>query len=1419
MPHLVDIVAKIVHQPLYKIWHGSRKASFHGSSCLLLGLSIVVPVFSQPGQMTETVVESGVLLVQYEHGSFHGKIASSQLLNVQSVDKAFPFLGTLIGKRAQLSSIEALQRVYRVHYNADIPPHQAARMIALAPGIVYAEPEVLYSVNQIPASRNTSEEKNRLESPNDPLFVDDGYMQMMEITKAWEVVKGEQSDVVIAIVDDGVDYEHPDLHANVWYNPDENPDNGIDDDRNGYIDDLHGWNFEKNTNNPKPSAGNTHGTEVSGVAMAVADNDMGMAGISWNAKFMPINVACGPRSSLLCNAYDGLLYAAMNGAQIINASYGGLSYGSGSETEALVLRAVSDLGSLVVSGAGNNRRRLGGYNPYFYPGSNPLTLSVCGTQSESYQNVFNYGYTVDVCTAGSQILTTGVNHGYHRRRGTSFATPIVSGIAALVKTRFPHYSPAQIREQIRATADLQLYDHNTTSLDGLLGRGYVNAFRAVTETDLVSVRMIDWNVKNDDHCFAPSELINISATFESYLEDGQNLTLELIPNSPHVVFPSGNLFSIDALRKGKSVTIDFSILPSADIAHRSFLFIEPRIRAADGEIVSGSDAIEVFIHAAQLAAHETDTFTYTMTSEGNIGTTDISEGMIRRIHCKKPMGQMKLKGQDWMSQAGLLIGTSPSRMTGSVFIKSILGLECILCPGIQNHDYLPSDQIVVENRLDGQQISRVTLTDKTNNLPEGLRIVQESMVSNQNQFEDIALFRYQLLNPTALNMSGLYAGLYFDPIEDDGYGLAKYQHQSIEKVFPYVRSLNTSESAYVGFIVITESSLKHYKTYDTRETWRLSRPNNAWNGLTGGIIEPAGGNGSLDKDNSQLIGSGPHDILAYSDIIIEFAMIYGDSYADLLRNAQRMHLLSDQWSESTSISAPSKITVNEGDSTTFLVHLSGTYPKDVRFAMTGFEGTDIKPNPESLTFSENQSISFQPVTIHATVDDDIDHDEVILKFVDSGNELTTNELTIHVTIMDHGVGAVSAPSMLEIAEGETQSIEVGLKARPQRKENVTVNITGYDNTDLMPKPTILTFTDHNWNTPQTVSVVASEDNDLSDDQLSLNLNILGGGYATSYAFPVKIIDRSIGGISAVDSILIDEGETELFEIVLNSKPIDYVIVSITGHEGTGLRVIPIHMVFRQDNWFISQNVTLDAKEDQDASNDEFALTFLASGGGYDSVQHTLTVTINDNDTAMISAPTSITIMEGDSASFLITPLTPPSSDVRMVLSGHENTDLTLIPTDINFGVHNWSSAHMISMITSEDKDYIDDQIKLFLSASGGGYDRINKEILVTITDNLGVGVERLDLPNDLALSGNYPNPSTETTIIEFDLPEPAEVSVSIIDLLSRTVKKLPLGRFDAGWEKKIEINLRDLAPGLYYCVLQIEMGDETAYMTQPITVL
>ena len=889
----------------YIVGHVPRTALRRLTVFLLLMECVAVPGLSQSRQSKENAIP-GVILVQYESSA---KVTYPSVLEITSMETAFPFLDNLTGKKAGLQSVQVLQRVYRVHYEAGLLPHRAAKIMASQPGVVYAEPQFRRRRTGTPVQIGSVKDSAiQMPLPNDPLFENNAYMERMEMVKAWDHVKGENGEVVIAVVDTGTDWDHPDLLANVWTNPNEIPDNGADDDDNGFVDDLHGWNFANDTGDPRTFPGDEgHGTAVAGAAVAVANNNLGMAGTSWNAKLMSINVACAADDfEYLCSGNDGILYASVNGAQIINLSYGGFKY---SRTEELVIQAATDLGSLVVASTQNENIEMIEY--WDYPSSLVTSLNVCGTERDSYQVSSGYGYTVDVCTASDDVITTSSGL-YYLWTGTSFAGPLVSGIAALVKTRFPEFGPEQVREQIRATADSRIYQDHPASYEGLLGRGYVNAYRAVTETDKISVRMVNWEAANQS--LDPQEQTRITATFESFLADAENLTVEFVSSLPQVTFPDGSTFNIGPLSGGEQIKIEFSLMPAADIPYKSFLFVEPRISTSDGLIVSGSDAVRLLVRDTQVALHETATISYTMTSEGNIGYTNF--GWTRETDYIGQVGQAYLKGKSFLHEAGLLVGIDPYRVAGSVFQE---GRNFS-----QHEDFFSISPMEFLKNEEGHQMSRVMMMAKANKLPS-LKIVQESLVNALNHYEDMALFRYRLKNQSNESVEGVHAGLYFafTNIFNDSVGMGRYQNGDNEEIFPYMGLTQRFDVGYMGFVVLSDLAKKHYRTYSEEEWYReLFQPEDAWDGLTGGIVMPSVQD--IEGGEAQLMASGPHEIAAHSEVVIDFAIVFGEDLDDLTESVSRAFVLRDSW-----ISIPANSATGSGTELPESVVLWGNYPNPV----------------------------------------------------------------------------------------------------------------------------------------------------------------------------------------------------------------------------------------------------------------------------------------------------------------------------------------------------------------------------------------------------------------------------------------------------------------------------------------------------------
>lgn len=320
-----------------------------------------------------------------------------------------------------------------------------------------------------------------MNTPNDVDFSKQFHHQMINTKKAWNTTQGD-SEIVVAVTDNEFDLTHNDLKQAWFVNVDEIAGNGIDDDNNGYIDDVIGWDFLTNDNNVDSESDPTHGTHVSGIIAATANNQIGGAGIAPNVKVMPLRWCCSDGSWTSAVVAETYRYAVDNGANIINTSYNidGM-VDDQAYLDAVAYARANDV--LIFNSAGN-----GGQKDPPRQKIEEVVL-VCSVQSKDAKNAdkkssfSNFGSGIDICAPGDPIYAPVRRAGnasdrHGELKGTSMAAPAAAAVAALIWSANPNFSDEEVRDKLYQTAD-DIKSRNWPWIRSGLGAGRINAAKAV----------------------------------------------------------------------------------------------------------------------------------------------------------------------------------------------------------------------------------------------------------------------------------------------------------------------------------------------------------------------------------------------------------------------------------------------------------------------------------------------------------------------------------------------------------------------------------------------------------------------------------------------------------------------------------------------------------------------------------------------------------------------------------------------------------------------------------------------------------------------------------------------------------------------------------------------------------------------------
>ncbi len=424
---------------------------------IFLALIIIVSMtsaFALPVRQGETVRvhQNNEYIVKLKH-RYTTRVSLAPLFKTQVVDQKYI--------RYNLMKVTTAEKIYQNEFNA----------VYNNPYIDWIAPNYTYLGNAIEADPSSYWGF----VPNDPMFDRQEHLRIIQAPEAWLIEPG-QAEIIVAVTDNGVDIEHPDLINGLWKNKNEIPNNGIDDDGNGYIDDYDAWNFSANNNNPRPGS-DSHGTHVTGTIVATANNDLGVAGVAPGVKVMPIKFYGDGSwtSEVISRSYH---YAVDNGARIITTSYN-IDGMVNDQVYADAVNYIYEKGGLLFNSAGNSGRD----NPTRI--KNEQVILVCATQSnyasrannDIIANFSNYGTGIDICAPGNPVFATMNNGRYDGMSGTSMASPVAAAVAALIWSKYPNATNAQVLKRLYDSADN--IDEKNRSKTGKLGAGRVNALNAL----------------------------------------------------------------------------------------------------------------------------------------------------------------------------------------------------------------------------------------------------------------------------------------------------------------------------------------------------------------------------------------------------------------------------------------------------------------------------------------------------------------------------------------------------------------------------------------------------------------------------------------------------------------------------------------------------------------------------------------------------------------------------------------------------------------------------------------------------------------------------------------------------------------------------------------------------------------------------
>jgi hypothetical protein len=728
-----------------------------------------------------------------------------------------------------------LSNVFVIKYTKDFNEFTAAEMFFSSGLLEYSEAQVVPSL---------------LHTPDDSKVGSQYHLSVINAFHAWGIQKGD-TNIVIGITDTGIDTDHSDLIGRIKKNYND-PIDGVDNDNDGFIDNFLGWDTGDDDNDPE--VWGHHGNQVTGMAVANTNNGSDIAAIGYNVMVLPVKIANS--NGYLTGAYDGIIYAADHGADVINCSWGGA--GSYSQYgQDVVNYATINKGAVVVAAAGNNNG-----TAYYYPASYDNVLSVGGTNAsdekwiESENEGSQFNDKVDVVAPAHNVVALWRGGGSGMiGRGTSFSSPIVAGLAGLIKSEYPDASPQKISAIIKSSTDDIYSVGGNNAYIGKLGTGRVNAHKALLP--IATPFITYFNHKTDDgfdQNLAQGDTVSLTLELINQLGATSNISILLRSHDGmSQVLDSISFILALGANESKETGSKFKFIVSGTAGVNSNADFEVEI--TDGSHVwfdnfsvkVNKDYIDIITNNLELSFNNHGRIGYNFSGNG-LGVDYKGSGSI-------------------IKEMGILLGVSDS---------NVLSYE--------DYELLNfNSATVVSGSADFT--AKGSLSDSWSFMGIGVEIDQMAYAWGSSPNEDYVIYEYIVKNPTSSEMKDIYLGVYgdwdigeannnhanFDGTRDLGY---VYETGGM---YAGIKALRSKKVNYYAFNKSGIEGINLKDGFDDKEEF-IS--------MSSGVTHV-----TASGDVAHIVSHGPYTVPAGDSIVVAFAIVAGSDLEGLRAHAQSAEVM------------------------------------------------------------------------------------------------------------------------------------------------------------------------------------------------------------------------------------------------------------------------------------------------------------------------------------------------------------------------------------------------------------------------------------------------------------------------------------------------------------------------------------------------